>query len=413
MLVVIPIRTESEIRRTPAVNYALIGINVLLFLVFNVLLGDTRVADIQAQYLSLQSDQPAFYQFVTYQFFHADAWHLLGNLLFLWVFGNSVNAKMGDVPYLLFYVAGGIFAAWAYALVTPAPSRLVGASGAIAAVTTAYLALFPRSRVTVLVWVFILIHFFELPAMVIIGLKIIVWDNIIAPSFGGHEAIAYTAHLGGYFFGFVGALGLLLVRGLPRDQFDILALWKRWHQRRQLAAALSDPASAARAQFGTVARPITADPERQAAEERRFDRIADLRSRISEAMERRDVAAAGHLYGELIAIDPAQCLSERHQLGVAREFYDRGRAAEAAAAFDRFVACYPDSPEAGNVRLLLGIIYARDLRDYNEADTHLSALIGALRDQTRRDQCLHWLKIVRAALGRPAPEGEPSVGGGA
>lgn len=405
MLFVIPIRTESEIRRTPTVNFALIGVNALLFLAFNVMLANTPATQFRNLYLTFQSDQPAFHQFFTYQFLHADAWHLLGNMLFLWVFGNSVNAKMGDLQYLLFYISGGVFAAWGYALVATVPSQLVGASGAIAAVTTAYLALFPRSRVTVLVWVFILIHFFELPAMVIIGLKIIVWDNIISPSLGGQEAVAYSAHLAGYFFGFTSALGLLFIRGLPRDQFDILALWKRWHQRRQLASALSDPAAAARAQYGTVARPVSVDPKARAAEERRFDQIADLRSRISEAMEGGNVNEAGRLYEELLAIDSTQCLSERHQLGIAREFYDRGRAAEAAAAFDRCVACYPDSPEAGNVRLLLGIMYARDLQEYDAADKHLTALMGTLRDQTRRDQCLHWLSMVRAALGRPAPEG--------
>ena len=77
------------------------------------------------------------YQFFTYQFLHADVGHLFGNLLFLWVFGNSVNGKMGNWPYLLFYLAGGVCAAWGWAALNPGPLHLVGASGAIAAVTTA------------------------------------------------------------------------------------------------------------------------------------------------------------------------------------------------------------------------------------------------------------------------------------
>jgi len=403
-MLIIPIRTESNIRRTPLVNYVLIGTNVFLFLVLNYGMADTAMTSFKTQYLYFHSAEPALYQFFTYQFLHADVWHLLGNMLFLWVFGNSVNAKMGDVPYLLFYLAGGVFAAWGYAVVTARPFHLVGASGAVAAVTTAYLALFPRSRVTVLVWLFIFIHFFELPAMIIIGLKVIVWDNIIAPGLGGQGAVAHGAHLAGYLFGFVGALGMLFMRALPRDQFDILALWKRWHQRREFAAAMSDPDAAAKAQYGSVARAAPADPKQQAIDDQRFDTISNLRSRISEALERPDTAAGAELYGQLLEIDSRQCLSERHQLDIARYFYGAGHFPEAAAAFERYVESYPLSIEAGNVRLLLGIINARDLRDYEVADKHLTVSMETLRDRERRDQCFQWLKTVRAALGRPAPE---------
>ena len=144
--------------------------------------------------------------------------HLLGNMLFLWVFGNSVNGKMGDIPYLLFYLAGGVFAAWGYAILQAKVFYLVGASGAIAAVTTAYLALFPRSRVTVMVWFFFFIHFFEVPAMILIGLKVIVWDNVVAPKLAGADSVAYGAHIAGYFFGFLVSLNMLFLRALPRDQ---------------------------------------------------------------------------------------------------------------------------------------------------------------------------------------------------
>ena len=403
MLIVLPIRTESKIRRTPLVNYILIGGNAFLFLIFNEAFAGQAVMLFKSQHLALHSDTPALHQFFTYQFLHADVWHLLGNMLFLWVFGNSVNSKMGDIPYLLFYLAGGVFAAWGYALVTVTPSQLVGASGAIAAVTTAYLALFPRSHVTVLVWLFIFIHFFELPAMIIIGLKIIVWDNIIAPGLGGQGAVAHSAHLAGYFYGFIVALGMLLIRALPRDQFDILALWKRWHQRRELAAAVSDPAAAARARYGSVACETPIDARQRAIEDQRFDEIANLRSRISDALERGDATAAVGLYEQLLCVDPEQCLSERHQLAIARECYSTERFSQAAAAFERYVVRYSLSTEAGDVRLLLGIIYARDLRQYEAADKYLTKSMETLRDHARRDQCFRWLTNVRAALGRPAP----------
>ena len=145
-------------------------------LLINTGLTGPRWADFATDPFALRSADPAIYQFITYQFRHGDVWHLLGNMLFLWVFGNSVNSKMGDWAYVVFYLAGGVFAAWGYAMLESPGFTLVGASGSIAAITTAYLVLYPRSRVTVLLW-FFLIHFFELPAMIIIGVKIVLWDK--------------------------------------------------------------------------------------------------------------------------------------------------------------------------------------------------------------------------------------------
>ncbi len=401
-LIAVPIRTETVIRYTPSVNFALILANTLVFLLLDVRVASEGMWAFRQRYLPLHSYEPSFYQFFTYQFIHADLMHLAGNMLFLWVFGNSVNAKLGNGPYLLFYLAGGAFAGWGHALLHPA-SALAGASGAVAAVTTAYLALFPRSRVTVLIWFFFFIHFVEIPAMIIIGLKIILWDNVIGPSIGGSEKVAYHAHLAGYLFGFVAAMGMLLIRALPRDQFDILALWKRWRQRRELAAVLSQPGAAAWAQYGAVGRAAPADPQARAIEDRRIDEIADLRARIGMELEQRANAAAASLYEQLLLRAPTQCLPEAQQLEIAREFYASGKFTQAAAAFDRFVECYPDAIEAGNVRLLLGIVYARDLQQYEAADKHLTRSMESLRDQSRRDQCILWLRSVRAALGRPGP----------
>ncbi len=406
MFAVIPIRTESDIRRTPLVNYALIAANVFFFTLFSEGLAPEPVLEFQRQYLVFRPSHPAIHQFFAYQFLHADIMHLLGNMLFLWVFGNSVNAKMGDIPYLLFYLAGGVFAAWVFASLSSSPAPLIGASGAIASVTTAYLALFPRSRVTVLVWLVIFIHFFELPALILIGIKIIVWDNMIAPNIrGGAGNIAYSAHLAGYLFGFVGALGMLLVRALPRDHFDIIALWKRWNQRREFSSAMAAPGAKDRARFGGVARTETSDPAERAAEQKRFEQITGLRTAISEQLAGSDRAGAVVTYEELLAVESKQCLAEHDQLEIAREYYGSGRFAEAAAAFERYVECFRTSGEATNVRLLLGIMYARDLGRFEDADAHLSDTIRYVRDPARREQCLEWLRSVRQRLGRAAPEG--------
>lgn len=396
-MLIIPIRTESVSRGKPTANYVLLAVNVLAFLLLgHGTLGRAATA-FQERYLVFESTDPGFLQFFTYQFLHADFWHLIGNMLFLWVFGNSVNTKMGDVPYMLFYLSGGVFAAWGYAAVHPDPFRLMGASGAIAAVTTAYLVLFPRSRVTMLLWLFF-IHFFELPAMVLICFKIIAWDNIFAPMLSGAGQVAHQAHLAGYLFGFVTALTMLIVRAVPRDQFDILALWKRWNQRREFAAAMADPAAAARARLGTAARVAQPNATQRKAEEQQLDQITTLRGRISELLDTSEAEAATEAYEELVALDPKQCLSERLQLVVARAIYAKARFPQAAAAFERFIECYKHSRELAEVRLLVGIIYARDLQQYEIAKDHLVQAADQLRDTKRRAQCTEWLKDVRAAL---------------
>lgn len=404
MFVILPIRTESAVRRTPYTNYVLIGLNVVLFLVFHGPIAGEGMEAIKERHLAFQSDEPAIYQFFTYQFLHGGFGHLMGNLVFLWVFGNSVNGKLGNAAYLCFYLAGGVFAAWAYAMVHPSYFHLIGASGAIAAVTTAYMALFPRSHVTVLAWFFIFLHFFELPALLLIGLKIVIWDNVIAPRFGGPSQVAYGAHLAGYTFGFFAALAMLLVRAVPRDQFDILAVWSRWFRRKEFALAMRDPRSAARAQFGSVARTGGDAANGLDPDDPKAAQLAELRIRVGQALESNALDDAMSGFRELLAGDPRQCLPERHQLEIARALYGSGRLAEAAAAFSRYVDYYPDAAEAPNVRFLLGIIYARDLRQYEAADRYLTQGMSQLRDAARRAQCREWLELVRAALGRPAPE---------
>ena len=85
-----------------------------------------------------------------------------------------------------------------------------------------------------------------------------------------------------------------------------------------------------------------------------------------------------------MAQDPKQCLAEREQVAVAREFFASGRLPQAVAAFETYLACYPQSPEAAEVQLLLGIIYARNLKRYEAADRHLTNALGRLREQRRR-----------------------------
>src|SRR5256714_12201480 len=123
----IPIRTDTPLRRTPYMNYALIVANVVVFIVQEAWLGNGS----RLQPFLLQPRDPRLYQFFTYQFLHGGALHLIGNMLFLYIFGNNVNDKLGNFGYLGFYLAGGVFAGIAHVMTSSSP--VLGASGSTAA----------------------------------------------------------------------------------------------------------------------------------------------------------------------------------------------------------------------------------------------------------------------------------------
>src|SRR5690606_18721566 len=149
-----PIRTDAPIRHRPWMNWLLIFGNVVAFVAQrNVWPGG------QTPTLLLDPDGVQILHFFTYQFLHGDAMHLIGNMLFLYIFGNNVNDRMGHVGYLAFYLAGGVFAGVGHLLTSHA--QVLGASGSVAAVTGAFLVLFPRSYVTV-VYLFIFIGAFQI-----------------------------------------------------------------------------------------------------------------------------------------------------------------------------------------------------------------------------------------------------------
>src|SRR5690349_5453445 len=142
-----PLRTDSPLRTTPWMNWGLIVANVLVFLL------EQRFPSL-ARTWHLNPRSPSLPSYFTYAFLHADALHLAGNMLFLYIFGNNVNDKMGHIGYLGFYLAGGVFAGVGHAATGPSLG-VIGASGAVAAVTGAYMVLLPRSHVSVLYWFFI------------------------------------------------------------------------------------------------------------------------------------------------------------------------------------------------------------------------------------------------------------------
>jgi membrane associated rhomboid family serine protease len=156
-------------------------------------------------------DQPPFWvTLFTSMFMHGGLLHLLGNMLFLWIFGNNIEDSMGRPRFIVFYLAGGLVALAAQTLIDPAAAvPTIGASGAVAAVLGGYALLYPRARVVTLVIIILFITVIELPALVVLGLWFLIQlfygaADLAQPVGGG--GVAYFAHIGGFVF------GLLLIR---------------------------------------------------------------------------------------------------------------------------------------------------------------------------------------------------------
>ena len=143
----------------------------------------------------LDPSRPQLWQFVSYAFLHGGYMHIFGNMLFLYIFGNNVNDKLGNVGYICFYLAGAVFSGAGHVLLNNSP--VLGASGAVAAITGAYLVFYPKTLITVVYW-FFFIGTVEVPAIYFIGLKMILIDNVIAANTAN---VAYDAHLTGYAYG--------------------------------------------------------------------------------------------------------------------------------------------------------------------------------------------------------------------
>jgi len=171
--------------------------------------GDTNACDTAPRGQPFARGKPVYLAMLYSMFLHGGLVHLGGNMLFLWVFGNNIEDRMGKVPYVLFYLASGIAATFAHVAADPTSSvPVVGASGAVAGVMGAYLVLYPRVRIHTL-FIFILIMFREIPAWVLLGFWF-VSQFFIAPGSG----VAWVAHVGGFVFGVLG--GLILKATGPR-----------------------------------------------------------------------------------------------------------------------------------------------------------------------------------------------------
>jgi membrane associated rhomboid family serine protease len=210
----LPIKDEHRIPIIPFVTFSLMALNVAVW-VYQLLLPVQAERLFILKYgvvpsfvtglsgIDLPADWfPRIFTLLSFQFLHGDIFHLAGNMLYLWIFGNNIEAGLGRVRYLAFYLLGGALAGLTHILSgLTSDIPMIGASGSIAAVLGAYLVLYPRSRIVIFIWFFFFVRFLPVPAVAVLG----VWFILQVISVGG-EGTAWMAHIGGF------VAGMLLIR---------------------------------------------------------------------------------------------------------------------------------------------------------------------------------------------------------
>ena len=213
-----PLYDDNPTRITPYFTYGLIGMNVLVFL-HEINLSNLQLEQFFQLYAVIPQELTINWSgewttLFTSQFLHGGWWHLISNMVYLWVFGNNIEDRLGHFKYLLFYLTCGAIAAlcqWFIGMYSAVPS--LGASGAISGVLGAYLIWFPQARITTLIFLGFFITTINVPALVIIGIFFV--QNLIS-GFASLQAaanmsvetggVAYWAHLGGFVVGSIFAL---------------------------------------------------------------------------------------------------------------------------------------------------------------------------------------------------------------
>jgi membrane associated rhomboid family serine protease len=221
---------DSDRRFAPLINYALIAINVLVFVFLQGMGGNEKFTyafstvpaeiltgkDIAAGVLE-PTPVPVYFTLITSMFMHGGWAHLLGNMLFLWVFGDNIENRIGHIRYLIFYLVCGIIASLSHVFVSGSDSLTpsLGASGAISGVLGGYLLLFPSRRVRVIMGYGVS----TVPAFVALGIWIVFQVISQMGVLGGDQGgggVAYAAHIGGFVAGL--ALIKLFDIGVRKDR---------------------------------------------------------------------------------------------------------------------------------------------------------------------------------------------------
>ncbi len=379
----IPIGTDRPQRRRPWMNWLLIAANVICYVMSHragVRGSATGLAPGWDKWL-LYPTHPELLQFLTYQFLHQNLTHILFNMLFLWVFGNNLNEKLGHIGYLCFYLTGGVLAGCGQMLTSTAPT--LGASGSISAVTGLFFVLLPRTNIRMFIFFIVYADVWEIPSMYFILFKI--GQDVVEPLLGPSN-VAHSAHLTGTAVGVAIGFLLLLCGLVQRDHYDLLATLERYRRRKQYEAMVAkgfDPfAGTPGAGPGVATAPAHGDPL-----------VMKLRDEITVLIREHKVAEAAGKYRELRAVDGRQILTAQDQLDVANALMAEGQYGDAAAAYEDYLRAYPKRPQEEQIVLVLALIYLRYRPNGARARELLEGVIPRLHNAGERE-------MAEAELGR-------------
>lgn len=364
-----PLYTDQRLRTTPWVTYGLVVLNVAIYALTWQDLAAFNEGNVGLPRGLEQFPAIGYYlwpgealtwlpQFVTYMFLHSPPQpapligvqlplHLLFNMVFLMVFGHPVEERMGRLAFLGFYLTAGVVAGVGHCLTSAAP--VLGASGAVAGIVGAYLALFPRSDVTVGYWLIVMFGTFQISSVLLILFQFLTDLFFQFSGFGGN--VAYTAHLAGYVFGFSVPMVLLLTRVLPREPADMVTLLghrrRRWRFKRQSRQGFRPWESAG----GSPQSGGFAGPE--------ADALVARREAVRNALVQGDSRQAAALYAALLNEHPDQVFEQDTQLTLSNQLMTEQSFVPAAKSYELFLAKHPGYGQRPSVELILGLLYAR------------------------------------------------------
>jgi len=208
-----PYKDDNPTNTYPFVTIGLIGLNILVFLLQ--LMSDVDGKRIVYAYgaiphniVSFESTQPIhpLLTLFTSMFMHGGVFHILGNMLYLWIFGNNIEDRLGHFRFILFYLFCGIAAALSHTMVAADSGvPMIGASGAVSGVLGAYILLFPMARIHTIIFLGFFLQSVQIPALIVIGFWAIIQivNGLITQGMPNQGGIAWFAHAGGFLAGLI------------------------------------------------------------------------------------------------------------------------------------------------------------------------------------------------------------------
>ncbi len=210
----IPIKADRPTRTFPLITICIISINIFVFL-YEISLGTYseqfiltfgaipfKLTHILTLFTRGEPVSPIFKSMITSMFLHGGLWHVGGNMLYLWIFGNNIEDEMGHFRFIFFYILCGVIAVYSHAAIDPMSQvPMIGASGAVSGVLGAYLIRFPGTKILTLIPLGFFVHMIRIPAIIVLGFWIVAqfMNGMFSLQEGG--GVAWFAHIGGFVAG--------------------------------------------------------------------------------------------------------------------------------------------------------------------------------------------------------------------